>query len=149
MSDVTCHHTAEEIREMAYLVWLKDQTTLIEQALSEEALDALTEEKIPGIPMTSWRINPSIPVGSELVALSRTKERLDRSDGQGEIIGVLVPDLRLQAIKDAPRCKHGRIDEHRFRLICYHVTYKACRESARCWCDGAPRLRSLLEDDDE
>ena len=59
--------------------------------------------------------------------------------------GELVLDTTTQAIKDAPLCEHGRIDEHKFRLICYHVNYKACRESARCWCDGALELRALLD----
>ena len=41
------------------------------------------------------------------------------------------------------RCEHGNIDVHKYRLICYHVTEKVCRESDRCWCEGAG-----LEDSD-
>ena len=37
-----CKHTDEEIRELAYLVWLKDQTKTVEQALSPEILEAST-----------------------------------------------------------------------------------------------------------
>ena len=60
--------------------------------------------------------------------------------------GSLVPDHRLQAIADAPRCEHGKIDRH----ICYvldndgEATYHPNGHVVTAWCVGAPELRALI-----
>jgi hypothetical protein len=47
----------------------------------------------------------------------------------------LIPDSRLQAIADAPRCEHDMIDRH-----ITHVEAAVTK-----WCEGAPELRDLLD----
>ncbi|KKK98594.1 hypothetical protein LCGC14_2641210 [marine sediment metagenome] len=59
---------------------------------------------------------------------------------------VLIPDTRLQAIKDAPRCEHDRIDRHQVTVKnddgedIYYPNGAVMWE----WCEGAPELRDLL-----
>ena len=53
--------------------------------------------------------------------------------------GVLVPDTRLQAITDAPRCEHGEIDWH-----WVEDKVRGMPLVGRWRCDGAPELRALL-----
>ncbi|KKM89414.1 hypothetical protein LCGC14_1248810 [marine sediment metagenome] len=33
------------------------------------------------------------------------------------------------------KCEHGKIDPHKFRLLCYHFDGETCRKA--CWCEGA------------
>ena len=40
--------------------------------------------------------------------------------------GILVP---------VEKCEHGKIDPHKFRLLCYHFDEETCRKA--CWCEGA------------
>ena len=47
----------------------------------------------------------------------------------------VLPDTRLQAIADAPRCEHGNIYTH--------IRPSALRTTK--WCDGAPKLAALLD----
>ena len=56
--------------------------------------------------------------------------------------GVLVPDTRLQAIADAPRCEHGMIDEHR-HVVGWNPDYND--NFGTVTCPGAPVLRALLD----
>ncbi len=58
----------------------------------------------------------------------------------------VVPDTRLQAIAEAPRCEHGKIDRHVYYVLdsdgvnTYHSN--GCVVTA--WCEGAPELRAKL-----
>ncbi len=49
--------------------------------------------------------------------------------------GWLVPDNRLQAIADAPKCEHDKIDRHKWARSGY---------STPVWCEGAPELRAAI-----
>ena len=53
--------------------------------------------------------------------------------------GVLVPDLRLQEIADAPRCKHDNVYTH------LQPTTNLLGEISFKWCEGAPELAALLD----
>jgi hypothetical protein len=50
---------------------------------------------------------------------------------------VLMISSVIGHVEPVERCEHGRIDPHKYRLICYHVTAEVCRKSSRCWCEGA------------
>ncbi len=52
--------------------------------------------------------------------------------------GWLVPDTRLQAIADAPKCEHDSIDEHEWG------GYGGGGMDGRKWCEGAPELRAAI-----
>ena len=54
----------------------------------------------------------------------------------------IVPDGRLQAIADAPRCEHGMIDEHR-HVVGWNPDYND--NFGTVTCQGAPVLRALLD----
>ncbi|KKL81731.1 hypothetical protein LCGC14_1991780 [marine sediment metagenome] len=85
-----------------------------------------------------------------------TTYRLDRKqaefylgfDDAAEMIdlGVLVLDTRLQAIHDAPRCKHLLIDRHQAYILDDELRQQYHPNGAAMWrwCEGAPELRALL-----
>lgn len=54
----------------------------------------------------------------------------------------LVPDTRLQAIADAPRCEHGKIDGHDAGDPEHPY---ASGGFVKDVCPGAPELRALLD----
>lgn len=56
----------------------------------------------------------------------------------------LEPDTRLQAIKDTPRCEHGKIDEHLAQRQ-MHDSFGAKNRPHEYICIGAPELRFLLD----
>ena len=57
--------------------------------------------------------------------------------------GVLVPDSTLQDIADAPKCEHGNIDRHIIGGSIRRMELIGTIEMD--WCDGAPKLRALLD----
>ncbi len=59
---------------------------------------------------------------------------------------VLVPDTRLQAIADAPKCKHELIDRHQAYILNDDLTQKYHPNGAAVWewCEGAPELRAAI-----
>ncbi len=71
----------------------------------------------------------------------------------------VVPDTHLQAIADAlqaiadaPKCSHGKIDEHRITMGIHGLfqsteclRWPTPHQCPKCWCDGAIELRALLD----
>ena len=82
--------------------------------------------------------------------IAETSGNLDEFDASGYVDGfgkwiLAVPVEVVQAIADAPKCKHGRIDIH-FAQHQMHDSFGNEIRPHEYTCKGAPELRSLLED---
>lgn len=56
-------------------------------------------------------------------------------------------DKRLQAVADAPKCKHELIDRHGGPVLNADLTQKRHPNGALVWkwCEGAPELRAAIK----
>ncbi len=59
--------------------------------------------------------------------------------------GALVPDTRLQAIADAPRCVHGNVYLHTIEDSIEAALLIDNPADALARCEGAPELAALLD----
>ena len=82
--------------------------------------------------LTTYRINDS-SLGGERILRSNEVLQLDHLIQDK----ALVPDTRLQAIADAPRCEHGNIYPH--------DTYNDELRDFGGECEGAPEAAAVLD----
>jgi hypothetical protein len=58
--------------------------------------------------------------------------------------GYLVPDTRLQAIADAPKCEHGNVYRHIDR---HSIRYQPIAGLMKWdWCEGSPEFAAAIVD---
>ncbi len=60
---------------------------------------------------------------------------------------ILLPDNRLKAVADAPKCKHELIDRHQATVLNADLSqqYHPNGAAVWVWCEGAPILRAAIK----